>query len=75
MADAINFLTSLSQNLWTGLGSVNAPVLGVSFLTVIMGTLFINLVLWVISRLTGGRQDKDEKARLDNNNNYIYRRN
>lgn len=75
MADAIHFLTSLSQKLWEGLGSVNAPVLGVSFLTVIMGTLFINLLLWTISKITGGRQDKDERARLDNNNNYIYRRN
>lgn len=75
MADAIQFLTSLSQSLWNGLGSVNAPVLGVSFLTLIMGVLFINLMLWAISRITGGGQDKDEKARLDNNNNYIYRRN
>lgn len=74
MQDAIDFIHALGVGIYTGLDTIPFPVLGVSIFTVLMAVTALNLTLLVISRLTGGRQDKDDKARLDNNNNYIYRR-
>ncbi len=76
MNDAINFLNSLSSSIYNGLKAVTFPVLGVSFLAVMLTVLFINASLWVIRSITGGRQDSDPRGHrgLDDNNNYIYRR-
>lgn len=76
MNDSINFLNALSSTIYNGLKAVTFPVLGVSFLVVLLTVLFINASLWVIRSITGGRQDSDLKGHngLDNNNNYIYRR-
>lgn len=74
MNDAVNFLKSLSESIFTGLDSVNAPVLGVSFLMVIITCLFINLLFWFLKVVSGGHQEEKTGGRLDDNNNYIYRR-
>lgn len=74
MVDAIYFLKGLSTSLFDGLDSVNVPVLGVSFLMVLITCLFINLVFWVLNVVTGGHKEEKTGGRLDDNNNYIYRR-
>lgn len=76
MEDAILFLGSLKTSMWNGLDSIQFPILGASFLVVLISVLFINVTIWLISVLTGGRQnDKGSTSqKLDNNNNYIYRR-
>lgn len=75
MASAISFLTSLRNSLWTGLNSVNFPVLGVPIMTVLISVFVLRLTFFVLSVLTGGKQNKEDTGgRLDNNNNYIYRR-
>lgn len=76
MEDALIFIRGLMDTMWNGLDSVTMPVLNVSFLMFALAVLFINLMLKFISVLTGGKQDKEVKGgRLDDNNNYIYRRN
>lgn len=74
MVDAIDFLKSLSTSLFNGLDSVDAPILGVSFLMVIITCLFINLLFWFLNVVTGGHKEEKTGGRLDDNNNYIYRR-
>ena len=54
MNDAINFLNALSSTIYNGLKTVTFPVLGVSFLVVLLTVLFINASLWVIRSITGG---------------------
>lgn len=75
MNDAIAFLNALKISLWDGLDSIQFPILGASFLVVLLAVLFINVTIWFIAVITGGRQnDKGTSQNLDNNNNYIYRR-
>lgn len=74
MSDAYDFIHNLAVSLYYGLDSVQFPVLGVSIFTVLLAVLVLNLVFWVLSKFTGGSQDKEERARLDNNNHYIYKR-
>ena len=75
MQDAINFVSGFSKQLYTGLRSCNAPVLGVSFMTVIFALLFIKVLIWVIGTLTHTNENTAVSGgRIDNNNNYIYRR-
>ena len=74
MADALSFLQALKTSLWAGLDSIQFPVLGVSMLVVFIAVLFINLTFWFLSVLTGGRQNGNTNQKLDDNNNYIYRR-
>lgn len=78
MNDALAFLESLRSSLWNGLDSITFPVLGVSFLVVLLSVLFINLFLWFLRVVTGGKQDSSSSGsssqKLDDNNNYIYRR-
>lgn len=78
MNDALAFLEALRSSMWNGLDSITFPVLGVSFLVVLLSVLFINLFLWFLRVVTGGRQDSSSSGsssqKLDDNNNYIYRR-
>ena len=75
MSGAISFLTSIRNTLWTGLNAVNFPVLGVPIMTVLIAVFVLRLTFFVLSVLTGGKQNKEDTGgRLDNNNNYIYRR-
>lgn len=74
MTDALSFLQALKTSLWAGLDSVQFPVLGVSMLVVFIAVLFINLTFWFLAVLTGGRQNGNTNQKLDDNNNYIYRR-
>lgn len=75
MQDAINFIAAMSHSLYNGLANTRMPVLNVSYLAFIIAVLVINLALWLIGVLTGGRQGKEKTGgRLDDNNNYIYRR-
>lgn len=75
MSDILNGIHSLSLSFYNGLRTTTMPVLGCSFLTFFFTVFFINLFIWAVSVLTGGRQNKEEKGgRLDDNNNYIYKR-
>lgn len=73
MQDAFNFLSSVMESIFTGLDSVNCPVLGYSFMIVFLAVLVINGGFWVLRVLTGGSFQKDHTGKIDNNNNYIYR--
>lgn len=73
MTDAVLFISSLAHTIYSGLGSIQFPVLGVSILAVMFCVLLINLTLWTLSILTGGKQDKSSGSGMDDNNNYIYR--
>lgn len=74
MDTALYVYSNLRDMLWNGLGSVTHPVLGVSFLTVFVALFLFNVFTAFFSVLTGGKQDQSTGGRLDNNNNYIYRR-
>lgn len=74
MTEAVNTLKELTQMFWNAFDSVRVPILNISFLVFFLGLMVFNLITMLLSTLTNGSQDKDEKARLDNNNNYIYRR-
>ena len=74
MQDAITFLSGLVHIIYVGLNTPVMPVLNVTFMTALLTVLFIKVCFWVISLLTGGKQDKDVGNGLDNNNHYIYRR-
>lgn len=74
MQDAITFLSGLVHIIYVALNTPVMPVLNVTFMTALLTVLFIKVCFWVISVLTGGKQDKDVGNGLDNNNHYIYRR-
>lgn len=75
MKNAVDFLNALCVSLYNGLKSTQVPVLQVSFLSFLFSVLFLNVCLWVFKAVTGGQQTKEMKGgRLDDNNNYIYRR-
>lgn len=76
MQDAVNFLSSLSKAFVNGLRLTTMPVLNVSFLTFALSIVFIKVLIWTIAAVTGNGTKDDIKTggRIDNNNNYIYRR-
>lgn len=74
MNDALEFLSGMKEMLWNGLRSCNVPILGVSFLTFILTVFFIKLCLWFYGVVTGAKVNEKTGGRMDNNNNYIYRR-
>lgn len=76
MQDAVNFLSSLSKAFVNGLRLTTMPVLNVSFLTFALSIVFIKVLIWTIAAVTGNNTKDDLKTggRIDNNNNYIYRR-
>lgn len=74
MTEAVNTMKNLVQMIWNALDNVNVPVFGVSFLVFFIGIFSFNLVCLLLSTITGGKQDQEQNAKLDNNNHYIYRR-
>lgn len=76
MNDAVYFLSSLSKMFVNGLRGTTMPVLNVSFLTFALTIVFIKVLIWVFAAVTGNNSNVDIKTggRIDNNNNYIYRR-
>lgn len=74
MRDAYTALNGLVDMFYNALQSTNHPVLGVSLLTAISAVLFLRVCFWVIRVITGGKQDTEKGGRIDDNNNYIYRR-
>lgn len=73
-SEYINFVHGLAKMTYEGLDNVAHPVLiGFSLMQIILAVLLFKVCLWVISVLTGGKQDKEIGNGLDNNNNYIYR--
>lgn len=73
MSDALQLINVIRDKLWTGLDSINVPLLNVSFIVFFLTIFMFNVVTKFLSVLTNSSQDK-EGGRLDNNNNFIYRR-
>lgn len=74
MNDALELINTIRDRLWTGLDSIQVPLLGVSFIVFFLMVFTFNIVTKFLAVLTNSSQDKDTGGRLDNNNNYIYRR-
>lgn len=74
MGTYIDAIHDLSVSVYNGLKSTTMPVLNCSFLTFILAVLLINCFLWALSVLTQGKQNQSAGGRLDDNNNYVYRR-
>lgn len=72
--DALTLIDTVRDRLWTGLDSINVPLFGVSFIIFFLSIFMFNVVTKFLAVLTNGSQDKETGGRLDNNNNYIYRR-
>lgn len=74
MNDALELINTIRDRLWTGLDNIQVPLLGVSFIVFFLMVFTFNIVTKFLAVLTNSSQDKDTCGRLDNNNNYIYRR-